>query len=355
MTHWNGSLLGFMKHKHARPSSAGAFFALSISLLVTQPVFAFLDYSGSTFTENFDALGVEFTGPLSWTNNVTLPGWYAYQSGGPLITYKPDGQWYSIRTYGEELLNLGGASPNRSLGSLSRPSDVCFALVLRNNTAHSFDTFNLTYWGEHWALNMGTSNSTIRLDFSYGIFPTFSDTKTSPTANPNTIIPHDPALSGDDFYQGYINPPNNALDFIGFRYGGSPMTLNGHDPANRKQISGTQANLCWPPGQYLLLRWFDDNDSPGGFQQHRLAIDDLELSASPVQGVKICSISRLASGQMQLKLCGDAGAKCRIEVSTDLLKWDSLANFTNDTGSFEYVDSDAPQIPRRFYRAITLP
>lgn len=244
---------------------------------------AVVSYSGGTYSDNLDGLGTSST----WSNDTTLPGWYAYESVSSTtqLPNRADDSLGLIRDFRRSigqtelgLLNLGtsNSSPNRSLGSINDTQDFVFALVVRNDSATTFTKFTLSYFGEQWQVNATQSNSSpsMKLDFSYGIFSSFN----AAANNPNTIIPF--SASNPDqasrFYDGYTNPAGDALDFSAFRFGNETLPLNGNDPANRTLISSTQS-AAWAPGQFLVLRWFDDYS---GGQQAMLAVNDVQFSAN---------------------------------------------------------------------------
>ncbi len=56
---------------------------------------------------------------------------------------------------------------------------------------------------------------------------------------------------------------------------------------------------------------------------------------------------------MQLHFQGLAGEQYALEVSEDLIKWTPLVSITaGSTGAIEYLDTDAVNYPRRFYRVV---
>lgn len=62
-----------------------------------------------------------------------------------------------------------------------------------------------------------------------------------------------------------------------------------------------------------------------------------------------------ADHTFQLSLSGASNTTCRIETSIDLVGWSGLTNILNVTGTVQFTDSDAPNFPRRFYRAVWVP
>jgi len=102
----------------------------------------------------------------------------------------------SIGQQSSGLLNLGtsNSSSNRSLGSFNDTQDIVFALVFRNDSTTTFTNFALSYFGEQWQVNSLSGHPSMKLDYTFGVFPSFSDGTTGavdPDVNPNTVVPYD--------------------------------------------------------------------------------------------------------------------------------------------------------------------
>lgn len=313
---------------------------------------AAIDYVGGTYVQDFNALP-GWAEP--WTNGVTLPGWYIYKGSGTQAPYRPDAQWQAVTAMDASILDqvmpLAGGSTDVSLGLLSRPTDLCVALVLRNATTNTLDRLSLSFFGEQWEDIGEVREGTAPIQFSFGVFQTFSDAKTSPSANPNTIIPNSPEGDSAAFNNGYRKV--SWLDFGPFVTHGMVGKLDGHQPENRKELGGFPRDFCWPPGQFLVLRWFDDNDSAAGVRQTTLALNDVKFSATAAPGIDICYANRLNNGDVLLAMCGDPGVRGELQASYDLLEWQTLATITLDNGSAEYTDPGT-NADHRFYRVTGL-
>jgi hypothetical protein len=229
--------------------------------------------AGGLYAQNFDTLpsgGATNT----WTNNVTLPGWYAFNSAlGSQVTGRdaPAGGWLAVTNIrggtGSDtngaIYSFGAASSTeRALGSLGSNSygDMDYVLVFKNDTGSAMTQFTLTLDGEQWRDRGGTANEYHKLVFDYAKFVTL------PTVN---------EMRGD-YVTGYTAVP--ALDFTGPKSTGAAGALDGNAAANR--VAGITATVTttWAAGEYLALRWWDDND-PGS--DHGLGIDNLSFSATP--------------------------------------------------------------------------
>ncbi|MDE3066595.1 MAG: hypothetical protein KGJ60_03490 [Verrucomicrobiota bacterium] len=63
-------------------------------------------------------------------------------------------------------------------------------------------------------------------------------------------------------------------------------------------------------------------------------------------------VSLMANGASQVTVSGLAGQTYPIQVSTDLVNWETLTNLTLNGSSGQFVDSTATNSPYRFYRAV---
>jgi hypothetical protein len=125
------------------------------------------------YTQNFDALqGSGTAGSLvPWTDNTTIPGWYAYKTraitgspvGPPANYFIDDGSSSTggdgLRSYGA--LSSGQTHPpsDRALGELSSTDSLLvysFAVRLVNSTGGPVSSLRIAYRGEQWRQNTGT-------------------------------------------------------------------------------------------------------------------------------------------------------------------------------------------------------
>jgi hypothetical protein len=60
----------------------------------------------------------------------------------------------------------------------------------------------------------------------------------------------------------------------------------------------------------------------------------------------------LATGGLGLTLNVSTGLLCQIDVSTDLVNWSDLTNFTSTNATMQFRDAAATNNPMRFYRAV---
>ena len=221
-------------------------------IVFTSRASAQIRMSNGTYSQNFDSLG--FSGRPVWTDNLTLPGWYASQSGGSNLVseYRAD----SGTSYAGALYSFGASGSNeRALGSLASGGTgrIAYGLRLLNNTGVPQTDFTISCTGEQWRV----ADSRIqRLSFSYR---TGSSLTNADAANAESWTPV-PAL---DFHSPNTNPT---------------AALDGNDPANETVFSNlTLPGVVILPGQEIFLRWTDENDIGS---DDALALDNLTVSFS---------------------------------------------------------------------------
>lgn len=232
------------------------------------------------YGESFDTLAT--TATATWTNNTTLPGWFLFNAsatapgGGVVRQVGRDTGVYAARTiiFGSDGIATTGAHysygpasgssiTDRALGSLPNDNaaaggDNITAIVFRNDTALALRAFTLSYAGEQW--RNGGSDIPQRLDFDWGVFSTFSP---SILHGGNTT-----GYTGTNIFDG--------ADFVAPTTGGVAGAIDGN-VGGRVADLGLVQTMEWQPGQFLVLRWWNDNitDADSG-----IGIDDLTFVAS---------------------------------------------------------------------------
>lgn len=131
------------------------------------------------------------------------------------------------------------------------------------------------------------------------------------------------------------NTPDTGYEM--WRYDGTNVTLVAD--INPGPGNGYPQNLT-PFGSQLCFRATEDG------------VSNWELWTLTDGSNAIYLTGRISSGQFQLTLQGQPEQPYVIEVSTNLINWSNLATNTTDVaGSAIYSDTDAGQIPSRYYRA----
>lgn len=212
-----------------------------------------INTKGTAVTQNFD--GLNTTGSGSFSNNSTLPGWYAWKTN-PYTAYAAIMADSGTLNSGN-LYSLGNAaSTDRALGSLcSGSSDrVCYGWRLKNNTGSAINTLEISYYGEQWRV-AGTADN--RLWFNYKI---------------------DSSIDSLDFYNlkyGYGMTRDSSLDFVSPQKSTTAKALNGNDAANRTLIKQTMS-VSIPANYEIFIVWIDSNDVGS---DNMLAIDEVSVKA----------------------------------------------------------------------------
>jgi uncharacterized repeat protein (TIGR01451 family) len=197
------------------------------------------------YTQNFNSLATSGSSN-TWTDDATLSGWYSTRS-----TYAADtgsNSLGSLYSYGSS------SSSDRDLGTLpsNATDEIYYGVKLINDTAQTINVITVTYTGEQW--RNGSNIAVQTALFAYQV------DAISLTTGTWSDVP--------------------ALDFASPVHTTSAGALDGNAAANRIPLSAT-LNLVLAPGQSIMLRWFDENDSGS---DHGLAIDDLSVAANAPTG-----------------------------------------------------------------------
>ncbi len=207
-------------------------------------------YAGGTYSQNFDGLASSGTitlagsAPFDLATN-GLSGWRLGSSAGvPALTV------------GTGSSNAGGAysygssgSSERALGTVASGSVTPrFGVMITNNSGTTITQFTLGYTGEQWRNGGNTAAHSLAVSYSLSAVDINASTGFTDVA---------------------------ALAFTSPTVGASAATLDGNATANRTAVSATVTGISWAPGQTLVLRWSDTNDSGN---DHGLAVDDLTFT-----------------------------------------------------------------------------
>jgi hypothetical protein len=220
-----------------------------------------LNYTGGVVQQSFDSLSVAsaftfalgFKGPQALDaaplSAVGAAGWSIYSRVGTTLRFAVNdgasgaGGAYSYGASG---------SGDRALGSLGTSSaEVDLGLRLVNQTGQTLNSFIVTYQGEQW--RTGASGVANKLNFSFKI------------GAGNVDLTHN---------SGFTTV--SALSFTAPRSNSLPTRWNGNLPSCSRELSSEVTGIAWLPGQTLLLRWMEDNDTG---DDDGLAIDDFAFYA----------------------------------------------------------------------------
>src|SRR5688572_30369237 len=141
--------------KHLTLNRLGIIIALAFL-----PLFAFAQVSmtvvgTNTYTQDFNSLTKTVT--ATWSNNLTLPGWYVQQGAkAPTVITPNNGS-----NNNPELFSLGdGSADDRSLGSISTVAagKHVYVLRLKNNTNTVVNRINVSFDLIQWWNNAGNND-----------------------------------------------------------------------------------------------------------------------------------------------------------------------------------------------------
>jgi len=234
---------------------------IAAGLAAALPAPAQVAFEGD-YSQDFNSLASSTAGnPYTWTDNSTLPGWYAASSLAGVTSYAVStgsttaGSVYSFGSVGSSDRALGAIPVNGTVGSPGPTAAYAFGVRLQNTAGVTLENFTVSFTGEQWRNSANTAQS---LTFWYQV-----------GVNLTSLTPASDA--------GWTSV--TALNFVSPNTGGSAGTLNGNLAANHQDFSSTLNGISLLPGQELLLRWKDINDSGN---DHGLAIDSFNVTALAV-------------------------------------------------------------------------
>ncbi|HEY8225126.1 MAG TPA: DNA/RNA non-specific endonuclease, partial [Pyrinomonadaceae bacterium] len=262
---------------------------------------------GSPLTENFDTLASTGT-TATWTDNVTIPGWYTQ------FTTTANPASYTVGTGSSAtgaIYSFGStSSSDRALGSVGSGTtgDIYWAVKLTNNTGSTITSLDISYIGEQWRQGGCTPTPCTPLaqtaDFQYQV------------ANAGVITDANTPTTG------WLE--HDALDFTTPQPGiQTAAALDGNAAANRTSLSST-ITVSINPGQEIWLRWKDINHPNN---DHGLAIDNLSVMANGAgptnpTGVGAASPNSVGVGDLTLLTVnvtpGTSPVSSNLQVNADL-------------------------------------
>ncbi len=126
-----------------------------------------------------------------------------------------------------------------------------------------------------------------------------------------------------------------------------------------KRISGEvnwQSNYFrLPVGRTNTVRWAYRRDSSVTAGQNCGWLDEVKFGGQTITPSRydIGSFARLPNGDFRLAVVGEIGAPCRVEVSSNLVHWVTLTNFTTLDSNSIVTDTEAAAHDVRFYRVLS--
>ncbi len=233
--------------------------------------------SSGAYSQNFDSLASSGSAN-SWTDNFTLPGWYASKKVLPAVVTNYIASTGSLTT--GALYSYGAAaSANRAIGLLvsGTPGDMAFGVRFTNDTAFVQSNIVVSFTGEQWR-NANASAQTLAFSYQIGTSLTNAD-------------------GGGEFAW----TPFAVLNFTTPVVVGSTGALDGTASTNQTVFTNLAlAGVAVQSGQELFLRWFlaqpASGSSPG------VAIDNLTVSFQSAG-----TSSPTITTQPQSQMAGESG------------------------------------------------
>jgi hypothetical protein len=251
-------------HLSALKQLVSAFLALLAMLWGLSPGHAQVNITTGSYTQGFGSVDI-----TSWTNNTTIPGWYAFAHTTAVtsITHanitasapSNTGGFYSYECSGNNDQKLGSRASNTTPGLVGRYFH--YGVYLRNTTGQTITSVQVRYTGYQFSLaeNNGTVN---RIEFHYAVgagLPSMTGAATAVTT------------------LDYVAPNNNT--------GGSTLQLAGY-PCTVFQEFNVCIPVTLPNNSYIMLRWSDVNDTNN---DHHLGIDNVGVDFG-IGGSTICDV-----------------------------------------------------------------
>ena len=228
---------------------------ITAAVFLAGPVSGQILMSGGTYAQNFDALASSGTAN-GWTNNLTLPGWYASKASADSTTFSAGSG--TSATGGIYSFGTNGINPasDRALGSLASAGNTyAYGVRFTNDTVSAQTNIIISCTGEQWRNGGSGVAETISFYYAAG---------SSPMTNSFS------AAAWTSF---------NALNFTSRITSASSAALDGNAAANRQVFTNVVlTGVVVQPGQELFLRWGDTDDAGS---DDGLAIDNLTVSFNP--------------------------------------------------------------------------
>lgn len=210
------------------------------------------------YTQNFNGLASTGTS-ITWTDNTTLTGWYAKTDiTSPITSYGTNngssntGALYSFGTNSAADRALGMACSNGFTGT-SGASKGYYGWRLKNNTGANITSLTVVWTGEQWRREDNTAAHTLNLFYQTA-------------ASPSTVT---------DLSAGSWSSASSS--FTSPQTGTSAIALDGNAAANRTAAITATITVALAPGDEIMLRWEDLNDTGN---DHGMAIDDVSVTAN---------------------------------------------------------------------------
>lgn len=240
-----------------------------------------INYTGGTYSENFDGLPNTGNTTLAGTGTVGVQaavpgvsGWQAARVGGTATTAININADIGTGTGGRFYSYGAASSSERALGSVgSGTTWGGFGASLLNASSDTYDSITISFYHEIWSRQGTTQAAPAAWDdilaFAYG----FSSTPGITAANYITSAAMTPLAA--------LNATSpSSIEWNSVTDGSTPpRNVDGNSATYRQLVTATISGLNWAPGDTFFMRW-QDSDT-GGFDSGH-GIDDLALTTTVI-------------------------------------------------------------------------
>jgi uncharacterized repeat protein (TIGR01451 family) len=169
----------------------------------------------------------------------------------------------------------------------------------------------------------------------------------TPPAPSATTEPADGVGPDQATLHGLVNP-NGAPSWAFFDYGGT--TNYGNQTAAVNLLLGSNATPVLQPLTRLLAETiYHYRVVATNYGGIAFGADQAFTTAAPT--LRITGFEPLGDGRFRLKFTGINGTVYTVQASDNLARWNNTGTASETApGQFEFIDAEAPAIPKRFYR-----
>ncbi|MDD5348709.1 MAG: hypothetical protein PHQ12_00730 [Chthoniobacteraceae bacterium] len=205
----------------------------------------------ATYSEAFNNIDAAKTAnAYPWTDNSTIPGWYAAVNGKPAPQFRVTKGGTASVTPSVWIVRT--VPTEAALGSISgtkadKPVLTTFGAAFVNKTGKTITSLDIAYHGEQWGHGPGGAD---KLVFEYSLNATSLDSGTW-TAEPK--LNFNAPLTANSMFAG----------------------VDGNVPANSANIKASLSGLSIAPGATFWIRWAHPIVEGGN---QGLAVDDFTLT-----------------------------------------------------------------------------
>ena len=178
-----------------------------------------------------------------------------------------------------------------------------------------------------------------------------------------------PLLSVDFYNEGlgvWYGLNTNDLEYTGVDFTNDvPYDLKIRMDFGRNRWSATLSGRLLVTNQPIAASWqkldLADVDAvwwplnPARPGDNFMVFDDYKVAADAPMPARLMGLGRDSTGQFLLRLFGPPGSRYAIDASTNFLEWTSLKTNVVTDGYFDFIDTGARTLPRRFYRGRHVP